>query len=195
MTTPQPKRRWLRFRLRTLLVLVVVLSVPLGWVAMNMQQARRQREAVKAILEAGGVVWYRFEMGDGYGYGIKQFFVGTSSALLGKDMVDSVGSVRLGGQQITDDNIASLTEFEDLLSLHLLGTRITDGGLEHIRGLRNLMDLSLGSPEITDHGMDHLKGLTSLYRLQLQNTQVTDEGIQKLQEALPNCEIICSPQP
>ena len=32
-----PPRRWFAFRLRTLFVLVAVLSVPLGWVAMQLR--------------------------------------------------------------------------------------------------------------------------------------------------------------
>jgi len=55
---PKPKRHWNQFSLRTLLVFVLVLSVPLGWFAMTMQRARRQREAVEGIRELYGDVSY-----------------------------------------------------------------------------------------------------------------------------------------
>jgi hypothetical protein len=36
----------------------------------------------------------------------------------------------------------------------------------------------------------HLEGLTRLELLLLNRSQVTDEGVKKLQQALPNCQII-----
>ena len=60
--TPKPKRRWYQFRMRTLLVFVLLLSVPLSWFAWKLQKARRQREAVEAIVEAGGYVYYDFQI-------------------------------------------------------------------------------------------------------------------------------------
>jgi len=38
--------------------------------------------------------------------------------------------------------------------------------------------------------LEHLSGLTGLKILWLGDTQVTDEGVKKLQQALPNCDII-----
>jgi hypothetical protein len=51
----KPKRRWFRFSLRALLVLVTVLCV---WLGVKVNVARRQKEAVAAILRAGGTVCY-----------------------------------------------------------------------------------------------------------------------------------------
>ena len=59
---PKPKRRWLQFSLRTLLVFVTLSAFASGWFVVKMQRARRQREAVKAIVEAGGRVWYDYEV-------------------------------------------------------------------------------------------------------------------------------------
>jgi len=41
--TPKPNRRWLQFRLRSLLVLATVLCVPLGWLGHRMEQVRREQ--------------------------------------------------------------------------------------------------------------------------------------------------------
>jgi hypothetical protein len=37
--------------------------------------------------------------------------------------------------------------------------------------------------------LEHLKGLTKLKWLSVCDTNVTDEGVEKLQKALPDCEI------
>ena len=56
METSKTRRRWFRFRLRTLLVLVTVLTVPLGWVGWEMDQRRREKEVGAWIEGMGGEV-------------------------------------------------------------------------------------------------------------------------------------------
>jgi hypothetical protein len=51
---PKPRRRWLQFSLRTLLVLMLVLGCGLGWLAYKIKAAREQRAAVDAIHKMGG---------------------------------------------------------------------------------------------------------------------------------------------
>ena len=48
------RRRWFQFRLRTLLIAILVLSLPLSWFAVRLARERRQREAVEAIERLGG---------------------------------------------------------------------------------------------------------------------------------------------
>jgi len=55
----EPKRRWLRFSLRSLMLLVLVLAVALGWAV---HKARQQGIAVSALKEMGCIV--RFREGD-----------------------------------------------------------------------------------------------------------------------------------
>lgn len=56
----KPNRRWFKFSLRTLLVLMTVLCV---WLGLQVNAARRQREAVTAILKAGGMITYDWQYG------------------------------------------------------------------------------------------------------------------------------------
>ena len=65
MTSTLPKRRWFQFRLRTLLIAILVLSLPLSWFAMRMEKARRQREAVVAIRWLEGTAYYEWEFKSG----------------------------------------------------------------------------------------------------------------------------------
>src|SRR5262245_16652414 len=58
-TMSRMKTRWLRFSLRTMLLLITALSI---WLGLQVNAARRQREAVAAILKAGGTVFYDYQM-------------------------------------------------------------------------------------------------------------------------------------
>ena len=44
--------------------------------------------------------------------------------------------------------------------------------------------------ECTDDTLKHLHGLPHLKRVTLKMTRVSDEGVKKLQQALPNCEVV-----
>jgi Leucine Rich repeat len=60
MTEPIKRRpKWLRFSLRTLLVVMTVLCV---WLGFKVNAARRQKEAVAAILNAEGSVRFDYQM-------------------------------------------------------------------------------------------------------------------------------------
>ncbi len=54
----RPWRRFLRFSVRWLIVVVLVIGAGLGW---TVRSARIQREAVAAIQHAGGIVHYDSE--------------------------------------------------------------------------------------------------------------------------------------
>ena len=58
----RPWRRFLRFSVRGLIVLVLVIGAGLGWLV---RSARIQREAVAAIKKAGGSVNYDWEWSNG----------------------------------------------------------------------------------------------------------------------------------
>jgi hypothetical protein len=57
----KPRRRWLRYSLMTLFVLVVLASIATTWIAYRMQGFTRRQEAMGAILNSGGGV--RFDFG------------------------------------------------------------------------------------------------------------------------------------
>ena len=57
-SNPKPKRRWLQFSVRGLLLLMLVVAVPLGWA---MDKVRHQRDAVSALEKMGCDVEYRWD--------------------------------------------------------------------------------------------------------------------------------------
>ena len=153
-------RRWLQFRLRTLLIAILVLSLPLSWLAARLGKAKRKKEAVEIIVRAGGAVTYEMPRPSAPDWA-REFF--------GDDFFIDVIEVRSGSGVFGtgkcgfgDDEAAYLKELGKLVWLQLDGTRVTDTGLEHLKGLINLQTVSLSNTQVSDTGLEHLKEMVSL---------------------------------
>ena len=53
---PKRRRRWFRFRLRTLLIAVTLLAVPLGYAGWQAKISRDRAAAVAEVMGSGGMV-------------------------------------------------------------------------------------------------------------------------------------------
>ncbi|MBC8872532.1 MAG: hypothetical protein H8E44_24120 [Planctomycetes bacterium] len=165
---PGKKRRWYQFGLRTLLVLILVAGVGLGWLGVKVQQTRKHRAAVAKLQESGVTITFD---DDGWA-----------------KTIDFPNSELTADAPVLDVAIVPLKDLPKLDELTLEQTRITDVGLEHLAGLKNLrvLDLSAGFdqdlvfPDITDAGLAHLRDLTDLKELNLANTRVSDAGLEHL---------------
>jgi hypothetical protein len=126
-------RHWLRFSVRGLLVLVLVIGGGLGWIV---HQAHVQRDAVGAITRAGGSVMYDWEWNNGKSVpGGKPWAPRWLVDLIGVDYFGHVAMVDLWGAHVTD---------AELLQLHL-------------RGLTDLSYLTLIDGQVSDAGIEKLK--------------------------------------
>ena len=187
---PKPKRRWFQYSLRTLLLFMLLVSIGMSWVAVKMQQARRQKEAVEAIEKVGGGVIYDYQVTSAtYIPATRPRGPAWIRSLLGEDLFRQAFYVFLDGDQ--EAGLEQLKRLPYLQGLSL--TRLMDSELEHVKGhlkgLTQLATLDLRYTQVTDASLNHLKELTQLQTLYLGGTKVTDEGVKKLQQALPNCEI------
>ena len=184
MTNESPKRRWFQLKLRTLLIVVLVLSLPLSWFAVKTERARRQRLAVEAIQELGGSVGYDWEL---YVPGKERSPLWLCTRLE-VDFLHDVVAVDLVETYATNAELAYLTAARpNLYRLDLDDTQIIDGGLAHLKELANLISLSLDRTLVTDAGLEHLKGLTNLGGVYLFGTDVTEGAVSDLERVLPNC--------
>ena len=161
---PKPRRRWLRYGLISLLVLVIVASGLMCWIEPRMRESMRRTEAVEAIFKSGGGAKFDFEVDE-------------SGKRLAKAREPGPAWLRY----LMDQDLgASVIEAEVQ----------TDEALEGVKDLPQLRKLHLFSKRITDVGLQHLEKTGQLETLYLEKTQVTDEGVRKLQKALPKCRII-----
>jgi len=217
--TPQPdakpKLRWYQYSLASLFVLMTVAAIGCSWFACKMVEANKRKEAVETVEELRGAVWYDYEfdaddnrIGNAEPPGPAWF-----RNLVGVDFLANVVWVDLGDARVTDGGLMHLKRLTNLKLLYICNTQVSDAGLKHLQGLTNLRKLHLSRSQVTDAGLkhlrgmtkleqlwlvgtqvsdaglEHLKGLENLNELNLRNTQVTDAGAQKLQQALPTCDI------
>ena len=112
-------------------------------------------------------------------------------SLGGVDFTEAAESLDLSDRGITD--ISVLSGCTELHELNLSGNPIAD--ISALSSLSKLTSLNLSGTGRSDDDYALLSSLRSLAYLNLENNEnVTAEGIDKLQEALPNCQIIHEPK-
>ena len=180
MTDPKPERRWYQFRLRTLLLIVFLLSLPLSWLTFRLEQTRRDKAVLAHFAE--------------YDYNANWRY----SSLTEKEWNDIpfgyVVDLRIWGNEKSapkDDDLVHLVELSGLEALTIQNSPgVTDAGLVHLGKLTKLGELDLNHcRNVGDDGLKHLNKLSHLKRLVVSETSITDGGVKMLQMSLPNCEI------
>lgn len=156
------KHRWFRFSVRTMFVLVLIVSMPLACVSWVMYEIRRGKEQCKAINAAGFMLDYELQSLPWY------------ASILGEDSPRLATCIRnlspepfFENTQITDSDLALLEGLDGLQELMIRETPITDVGLVNIAGLTNLNRLELDGTKITDAGLPHFAALTHVNFLNL----------------------------
>jgi hypothetical protein len=205
-------RRWrgyLRFSVRGLIVLVLLIGAGLGWIV---RSAHVQRAAVAAIKNARGSVTYDWEWRNGNylmggtpwaprwlvdKIGVDYFGHVTSVSIWSSSPATDTAIEHLGNfsrlellgltsGSVDDADLAHLHGLTELVHLDLSGTQVNGAGLVNLKRMTKLSYLSLADTHVSDAGLVHLTGLTKLSYVGLARTQVTDAGIKKLKQALPH---------
>ena len=212
-----PRNHWYvpRFSLRTLLILVVALSMFFGWLGSVMVRVRHQRAAVSQIEALGGQVRYDYEFvarSDGKtpqppGPKIVRMALGDDAfasvvcvqfnyedrlndgdlAVLGE--LPDLERAFLDGEGITDRGVQRLTQNTKLRGLCLSGTHVTPNGLIRADLAKRLEELSLGGPHVTDGSLQGLNQFESLQSLQLFRSPVTSKGLDSVTR-IPNLKTL-----
>jgi hypothetical protein len=191
----KPRYRWYQYSLRSLLLMMVAVSIAMAFVANRLRKAERQRMAVAAIKKSGGWVQYAHDSS-------KRSADGAPPAprwlrsLLGDDVFSTV----------VEANVASGADFRYLAQFGQLrrvrccgaiaearGPRGPDfpgspppglpasAGIEYLAELMMIEDLGLGDTDIGDAELEHIGRMTKLRRLDVGGTKVTDDGLRHLE--------------
>jgi hypothetical protein len=179
--------RWPRYSLRFLFAAVTLIALGCGWVAIKLQQGGNQREAVKAILDAGGSIGYDFQ------------------TMLVPDHPDhfSVASSKLPPQPAWLRKALGDDFFNDVFvaSFYNLQWNISESVLQQMTKMPRLRFIYLTnakigerkssiSRSIQDEDIPILKQLTELRFLDLKGSKLSKEGFEELSSALPNATIL-----
>lgn len=177
--------RWLRFSLRTLLVVVTVFGV---WLGVKVGQARRQKEAVEALLQLGATVRYAHQRNDANPTEFdsdKDLGVpGWLRRMAGDHFFQTVALIQFSGP-VTDKELVHLAALAHVECLHFGQESyeeidVTDAGLGHLPRPDRLTHLAAANTRIGDAFLKRLTGATGLEVLHLSGTRVTDEGLRAL---------------
>ena len=165
---PKGSPRRCQSRLQTLLICVPLCALGFNLLAVKLERARRQREAVLTIEEIGGSVIYE---GDSFilnsGRAPKKLTL--IQRLLGQDFFFRVESVAFP-DMVPVVNLTCLHDLPDIRRLALRTPAVTDASLAHLRGLAKLEYLNLNFTNVAGPGLVHLKDLPSLRGLGLGST-------------------------
>jgi len=165
---------------------VLLLSVGLGWFALKMREAERQRKAVEAIRAAHGQVFYDYEFDEEDILRLDMADPPTPAwlrRLVGDDFFADVveaGFNVVSARRVDEAVLEHINGLPHLHSLDLCSTQVTDAALENLKGLTDLEILNLSRTHVTDAGVKHLKGLRNLACLDISGTQITDAGLEHL---------------
>lgn len=172
--------RFLRFRLRTLLIACAAFGALLALYVIPVYQ---QRQAVAALMARGASVYYSHQLNeDGdpkfqfrmCGFSVEPEPSPWYHISMGLDFTDHVSAVYLFlDDKISARDLAQLKFLRRLEHLHLTDSAITDDCLRHLSSLRTLRRLSLYDTKTTDQGVQHLSSLRNLEELSLRETNVS----------------------
>ncbi len=90
----------------------------------------------------------------------------------------TVRTLQLGGQQVTDENLAYVGQMTSLEELSISwGFHLTDKGFAHLSGLKRLRMLEVDHSKMTDASLELIGKLTNLEELRLGGTGLSDRGL------------------
>jgi hypothetical protein len=177
---------------RAVMALVLTLGVGIGWFV---RRAQVQRDAVAAILRAGGRVSYDWEWNNGRRIAKgKPRWSGWLVDCLGIDYFADVTRVNLAARG-TDEVLTHVGHLSRLQSLNAMASDVTDVGMAHLDELPRLQELELAYTRVSDASLPQLKRLTGLRKLDLWQTNVSETGLDELRQAMPSMRIQPPPWP
>ena len=131
---PKPRRRWLQFSLRTLLLLMTASAIAIAWFLNP-----RPNVAVAEIERLGGSVQYRFPWEDGEEPIYARWLRPTSRNV----RFGTVVSVTLDGRRVNDETLRVFEHLPDLQYITLVDTSVSEEGLLQLQHHRQLTGISL----------------------------------------------------
>ncbi|HUG66579.1 MAG TPA: hypothetical protein VMM76_02430 [Pirellulaceae bacterium] len=190
-------RRWLTFRMSSLLIAMTVLACLLGIITRETNLSHRQSLAIQHLQSVGvtnvrrtyekpsgpficnfptpliddGFLppeWVRHVMGAEFGMSVEEVVFASPY---------EAGRLDVRPLDCKDADLVCLQDLRNLQKLNLDHTDITDDGLRHVGQIGSLVHLSLSHTRVDGSGLRHLRGLSRLQYLELDGTNIEDEQL------------------
>jgi hypothetical protein len=168
-------RQRFQFGIRSLMLMVVAVAVPLSWLAASIKDAKTQRSAVHAVEMAGGETWY-----DDGEHHCRVNGTSVQHDWATFDFFYPISGVDL---HCADPCI----NWEDIIIREDLA--VSPQLLVQVANLPHLHYLNLAGTDAGDACLEPLWKLHELARLDLRCTHVTEAGVATLMEKIPNVRI------
>lgn len=210
MTTSSPSaaepptrstRRWHRFSLRTLLIVVILVAVGLSLLMRHVHEQRetvqREKVAVAELNKLGGSVvcaiqaepvlpslpvWLRKILGDEEYQPVESVLYRANMAIveLGSRHPIEIEGLSSSNAQGTDAGLKHIGQLTAVRGLYMENRNFENAELEYLCKLSSLKHIDLKYTPITDVGLEYIGRLTTLESLDLCNTKITDAGLEHI---------------
>ncbi|WP_442485084.1 leucine-rich repeat domain-containing protein [Aeoliella sp. SH292] len=187
--------RWLRslfrFRLRTLLVVMLLVSVACGYLGKHLYRKSIERPIVARIEAAGGQVGYDYQWSPSLANHMSEADPPGPQVirlLLGEDIFTSVETVWLSGAN-TNDDVKQVCNLPALRSIWLRGNQISDNCVPALVNAERLEGISFFCTSITPSGLRHFKDLPRLKHVSLAEGSASTNHVQAVAQ-LPHLETL-----
>ena len=195
---PSPKPlRWIRFRLRALLVVITIFCITLGYLV---SKARQQSLAVQALERTNAVIAYDYQFDQSlptpFQEDAESWVPEFALNAFGRDMFHSVVAVGWEGYRhsklaVKNSDIELLATLNEVIWIELLSDYVSSQELATIRQATNLrylqleLEIPLGKQEL-----EELKKFTHLETLILATyAPVSESQLRELRSSLPHTDI------
>jgi tetratricopeptide (TPR) repeat protein len=172
----ETRRRWWQFRLRSLFLMLTLVSILLALLGIPLSEYYREQQIVARIEAAGGRVSRQF---------VPRLGSSVLSAVVGSRPYMRVTEIEYAALGPGED-FRQLYRLRYLRSLSLSGVPIAQDMLLDIRKIEKLQTLNLAGTGITDPGLSALRGHPNLVRLNVARTPVTDAALEELESQMPH---------
>jgi hypothetical protein len=189
---PSTRRRWFQFRLRTILVAIAVMAVPLTWIGSERRQSEYERQIAEqlrkqgfeTIMLAGPYDSWALELMDksppqGWWRDFARLLLGERILLAYdpppdfSDLTLLAGLTNLQGLHVNCPPVSDITPLAGFPKLVVLALKCADvSDLTPLTGLKDLEVLHIGGGAVND--LAPLAGLHNLRLLWLHSTNVSD---------------------
>jgi len=185
--TEKPRRRWLRFSLRTMAVLLTVVCLFLGWIGPKWIDAQREAAIVKKLTKTAALIQYDYQRvlnpGEPDPVPKGPFLL---RYLFGKHIFSRVTKVHFHNDSKPNAASPFLPQLKELRSVYFgSGEKLTDATAQALAHCENLSRIGITSGVLSADQLAALSRVESIQHLSLKDESASDECLRQLRR-FPN---------